>query len=162
MIHSQYLKVLSLKFSKPTYVELCILDLSKILMYKVHNHHIKNKYGSKSRLFLLMLIDWCMKLKPNFFAKILVKKKKYLLLLMISFFIDDRSEHRKAKDLNINVIARIVSREMFYWIINVSGIRWIEYKVKIIKHIKIAYEINKICLSWFDDKITIITMDMGD
>ena len=55
-----------------------------------------------------------MKLEPNFFAKILEKKKKYLLLLMISFFVDDRSEHRKAKDLNINAIARIVSREMFY------------------------------------------------
>ena len=29
---------------------MCILDLSKVLMYKLHFDYIKNKYGNNSRL----------------------------------------------------------------------------------------------------------------
>ena len=44
---------------------------------------------------------------------------------------------------------------MFCWIKNVWGIRWIGFKVKIIGTRKIigTYEINKISLPCFDDKI---------
>ena len=31
---------------------MCILDLSKVLMYKFHNDYIKNKCGNNSRLLL--------------------------------------------------------------------------------------------------------------
>ena len=31
---------------------MCILDLSKILMYKLLYHYTKNKYGNKSRLLV--------------------------------------------------------------------------------------------------------------
>ena len=30
---------------------MCILDFSKVLMYEFHFDHIKNKFGSNSRLF---------------------------------------------------------------------------------------------------------------
>ena len=30
---------------------MCILDLSKVLMYELHYDYIKNKYGNNSRLF---------------------------------------------------------------------------------------------------------------
>ena len=36
--------------SKPRYIGMCILELSKILMYEFHYHYIKNKYGNNSRL----------------------------------------------------------------------------------------------------------------
>ena len=36
--------------TKLHYVEMCILDLSKVLMYKFHCDYIKNKYGTNSRL----------------------------------------------------------------------------------------------------------------
>ena len=40
--------ILTLK--KPAYIEMCILDLSKVLMYEFHYDYIKNKYGNNSRL----------------------------------------------------------------------------------------------------------------
>ena len=41
---------LKLILNKPAYIELCILDLSKILMHKFHYDYVKNEYGHKSRL----------------------------------------------------------------------------------------------------------------
>ena len=54
---------------------MCILDLSKILMYEFHYDYIKNKYSNNSRLFTdtdsLML-----KLKLKMVIKILVRITK--------------------------------------------------------------------------------------
>ena len=33
------------------YIEMCILELSKVLMYEFHYDYIKNKCDNKSRLF---------------------------------------------------------------------------------------------------------------
>ena len=42
----------TLTLIKPAYVEMCVLDLSKVLMYDFHYDCIKNKYGSNSRLLV--------------------------------------------------------------------------------------------------------------
>ena len=36
--------------NKPVYTGMCILELSKVLMYEFHYDYIKNKYGNNSRL----------------------------------------------------------------------------------------------------------------
>ena len=40
----------TLTLNKPAYIEMCISELSNILMYEFHYDFIKNKYGKKSRL----------------------------------------------------------------------------------------------------------------
>ena len=40
----------TLTLNKPAYTGMCILELSKVLMYEVHYDYIKNKYGNNSRL----------------------------------------------------------------------------------------------------------------
>ena len=41
---------LTLLLSKPAYIGMCILELSKVLMNEFHFDYIKNKYGNNSRL----------------------------------------------------------------------------------------------------------------
>ena len=47
---SVHMKKTSLTMNKPVYLGMCILDLSKIIMYDFHYKYIKPKYGSKAKL----------------------------------------------------------------------------------------------------------------
>ena len=49
---SVHLKKTSLIMNKPVYLGMCILDLSKTIMYDFHYQYIKPKYGEKAKLLL--------------------------------------------------------------------------------------------------------------
>ena len=40
----------SLKLNKPSHIGICILELSKVLLYEFHYDYIKNRYENKSKL----------------------------------------------------------------------------------------------------------------
>ena len=40
----------TLTLNKPAYIGMCILELSKVLMYEFHYEYFKNKYGNTTRL----------------------------------------------------------------------------------------------------------------
>ena len=40
----------ALKLNKPAYTGMCILELSKVLMYEFHYDYIKNNHNNKSKL----------------------------------------------------------------------------------------------------------------
>ena len=41
---------LALRLNKPAYIEMCFLELSKVLMYEFYFDYIKNKYDNKPNL----------------------------------------------------------------------------------------------------------------
>ena len=47
---SVHMKKTSLTMNKPVYLGMCILDLSKTIMYDFHYNYIKSKYGAKAKL----------------------------------------------------------------------------------------------------------------
>ena len=68
----------TLKLSKPGYVEICILGLSKVLMCEFHYDYIENKYGNKSRLLFTDTDSLMYKIKTEDFYEDFSKDEEML------------------------------------------------------------------------------------
>ena len=72
----------ALKLYKPLNIEMCILDLSKVLMYEFDYDDSKNKYDNKSKL-LFTDTDSLMYNELQVFMKVLTAIKNCLNLVII-------------------------------------------------------------------------------
>ena len=73
----------ALKLDKPPYIGMCILELSKVLMYESYYDYIKNKYGNKSKLLFTDTDSLMYEIKTEDVMKILVAIKKCLISVII-------------------------------------------------------------------------------
>ena len=55
----------TLTLIKPAYVRMCVLDLSKVLLYDFHYDYIKNKYGNNSTLLFTYFESLMYKIKTE-------------------------------------------------------------------------------------------------
>ena len=62
---------------------MCILDLSKVLMYEFHYDYVKNKYGNKSRLLFTDTNSLIYEIKAEDAYKDFSKDKKSLILVIV-------------------------------------------------------------------------------
>ena len=76
-------KKVTLTLNKPAYIGMCILQLSKVLMYEFHYYYIKNKCGNNSRLLFTDTDSLMYEIKLKISKKILATIKKCLTLVII-------------------------------------------------------------------------------
>ena len=72
-----HMKKTKLVFNKPVYLGMCILDLSKTLMYDFHYNYIKRKYGDKAKLLLTDTDSTMYEIETEDFYKDISKDVKY-------------------------------------------------------------------------------------
>ena len=184
----------ALTLSKPAYAGMCILDLSKVLMYEFQYDYIENRYDNNSRLLFTdtdslmyetktedVYEDFSKDKKMFEFSNYSTKSKFYddcntlvvgkmkdkttsvsikefvgLQPKMYSFLVDDRSDHKKAKSVNKNVVVTISFNEYKNLLFNQKCLRHLMKRTQSNNHRIGTYEMNKIVLSYFDDKLYII------
>ena len=183
---------LALKLNKPAYIGMCILELSKVLMYKFHYDYIKDKYDNKSKLLLTDTDSLIHELKTedvyedfgsnkemldfsNYSAKskcydnsnkLVISKMKdeaegvpieefVGLKPKMYFFLAHNSEHKKANSVKRNVVATISHDKHKHLLFINKCIKHSINRIQGKDHRIGTYEIKKISLSCFDEKMYI-------
>ena len=73
----------TLTLNKPAYIGMCILELSKVLMYEFHYDYIKNKYGNNSKLLFTDANSLMYEIKTEDVYKDFSNDKEILTLVII-------------------------------------------------------------------------------
>ena len=180
----------TLTLNRPAYVGMCILDLSKMLMYDFHYNYIKKKYGNRARLLFTDTDSLTYEIEAedvykdfwndkdmfdnsdypensyycNANKKVIGKFKDEACEVPIVEFIGLKSKMysyvrgnekggKTAKGIKKNVIKNNIKLEDYKNVL--LNNEQLHHKMKTIrsqKHQLGSYEINKVSLSFFDDK----------
>ena len=117
-------------------------------MFDLSNYSTKSKYHDNPN----KLVTGKMKVETGSAA---IEEFVGLKRKMYSFLADDNSEHKKAKGVNTNVVATISHNEHIDVLLNNKYLRHSINRIQRKDHRIGTYEINKISLSCFDEKIYI-------
>ena len=170
---------------------MCILDLSKELMYEFHYNYIKNKYCNNSRLSYTDTDNLIYEIKTEDVSegfnsnkemfdfsnysikskyydnsnKLVIGKmrdetsgitiKEFVGLTPRMYSLGDNSEYEKAKGVNRNVVAPLSHNEYKDVLLNKNCVKYSMNRIQSKDHRIETYDINKISLSCFNDKIYI-------
>ena len=146
----------TLTLNRPAYVGMCILDLSKTLMYDFHYNYIKKKYNNRARLLFTdtdSLTYWKIGKFKDEACGIPITEFIGLKSKMYSYVKDNEEGGRTAKGIKKNAIKNNIKYEDYKN--TLINNKQIHPKMKTIgsqRHQLGSYEINKVSLSCFDDK----------
>ena len=116
-------------------------------IFDFSNYSTKSKYYDSNKLVIGKMKDGSDGVAIEEFAGL--KPKLY------SFLVDNNSEHKKAKGVNRNVVATIRQKEYKDVLLINKCLRHSANRIQSKEHRIETYEIKKISLSCFDDKIYI-------
>ena len=117
-------------------------------MFDFSNYLTNSKYYDNSKKLVVG------KMKDET-AGVSIKEIAGLKLQMYSYLVDDNSQHKKAKGVNKNTVATISHNEYKHVLLNKKCLRHLMNRIQSKDHKIETYEINKISLFCFDDKINI-------
>ena len=89
-----------LKLDKPSYVGMCILDLSKVLMYDFHYNFIKAKYGDRAKLLFTDTDSLCYIIQTDDVYEDLYNHKDMF----------DNSDYSKSSKFYFDVNKKVISK----------------------------------------------------
>ena len=118
-------------------------------MFDFSNYLTKSKYYDNSSNLLVG------KMKDETMKDVAIEEFFGLKSKMYSYLVDDNSEDKKAKSVNKNVVATMSHNEYKDVLLNKKCLRHSMNRIQSKDHRIGTYEINKISLSCFDDKIYI-------
>ena len=181
------IKPVKIRLDKPPYVGMCILDLSKILMYDFHYNYIKKKYSDGAQLLFTDTdsLTYHIKTEDAYFdnsdypenSEFYFKENKKVIgkfkdetagvpiddfiglkSKMYSVSLDSGKNSKKAKGVEKNVIQKGISHQDYSDVL--IGSKILHHQMKTIRsdcHQISSYQISKISLSPFDDKRYILS-----
>ena len=117
-------------------------------MFDFSNYSANSKYYDNSK----KLVIGKMKNKT---AGVAIEEFVGLKSKMYSYLVNDNSEHKEAKGMNRNAVATISHNEYKDVLLNKKCLRHSMNRIQSKDHKTGTYEINKISLSCFDDKMYI-------